>query len=47
MAAKSAMMSVSFKGAMKGETTLVAISDVPLGSLSIKGLATNVNSWSW
>ena len=32
---------------MNGDTTLVAISEVPAGSLSINGRATSVNSSFW
>ena len=41
------MISVSLSGAMNGDTTLVAISDVPAGSLSISGFATSVKSSFW
>ena len=43
----SASMIDSLSGAMNGETTLVAMSDVPSGSWSISGFATSVNSSFW
>src|SRR5512137_2608024 len=40
-------MSESLSGAMNGATTLVAMSDVPSGSLSISGRAISVNISFW
>src|ERR1700749_1106236 len=46
-ARNSATTRHSFMGVMNGEVTPVAIMLLPSGSLSIMGLATQVNTWFW
>ena len=45
IAMKMPPISDSLSGVMNGETTLVAMIEVPSGNFSISGCATSVNSW--